>query len=485
MLVGGKSIRTPSVKITVAGESSSHRNNSNTGSTRPGAVGETDLSVVAQLSREEVYEQEAVLLTYKFYERPGTGLSNIAMVEKPDFKGIICQEIQNKTIQTNTETVRGQTFRTGVIGQYLLYAQNKGTVQVPGVTFDCTVVQQTEVEDMIDAFFNGAGNMGVNLKRTAPSLTLKVKPLPQPQPADFSGGVGKFAISGKICTATPRSNDICVYRLTVSGNGNLKMLIPPTLQLPNDFDAFAPKTEEHTEITPDGVRGSIVYEYSFVPRHMGHYTLPGLKFTYFDTEQKAYITLHTDDLTLDVKKGNKSDAEYERERQLQNADIHDVLPMSDSTASAESVLARYAPWSFVAAYALLILLYLVSMGALRYLLRAKNDTAAGRSGKASRRATKRLRAAGRYLHDTGNNEAFYAAVLNALYGFLADRFAVAPSTINRDLITRDLLSQVSPDIRARFLALLDACEMARYAPAGTLRPKEDIYREALWLMDQI
>ena len=76
-------------------------------------------------------------------------------------------------------------------------------------------------------------------------------------------------------------------------------------------------------------------------------------------------------------------------------------------------------------------------------------------------------------------------MLNALYGFLADRFAVAPSTINRDLITRDLLSQVSPDIRARFLALLDACEMARYAPAGTLRPKEDIYREALWLMDQI
>ena len=76
-------------------------------------------------------------------------------------------------------------------------------------------------------------------------------------------------------------------------------------------------------------------------------------------------------------------------------------------------------------------------------------------------------------------------MLNALYGFLADRFTVAPSTINRDLITRDLLSQVDPDIRARFLALLDACEMARYAPAGTLRPKEDIYREALWLMDQI
>lgn len=491
MTVRGKAVHTPSVKITVTGDGqptaaggTSRQKNSNAGTSRPGNIKDTDLSVVAALSREEVYEQEAVLLTYKFYERPGVGLSNIAMTEKPDFKGIICQEIQGKTIQANTETIRGQIFRTGTIGQYLLYAQNEGTVQVPGVTFDCTVIQQTEVEDMIDAFFNGAGNIGFHLKRTAPSLTLKVKPLPQPQPDNFSGGVGRFTVSGEMVTATPRSNDVCVYRLTVSGNGNLKMLIPPTLELPNDFDTFTPKTEEHTEITADGVRGSIVYEYSFVPRHMGRYTLPGLKFTYFDTDQKTYRTLSTDDINLDVQKGNKSDAEYERERQLQNADIHDILPLTDSSAS-EGFFSRHAPWSFVAAYGLLILFYLIGRVGVRHYQSAKAGTAAGRSGKASRMATKRLRAAGRLLHKPGNDEAFYAAVIHALYGFLADRFSVGLSTINRDLITRELLSQVDPEVCARFLAVLDECEMAHYAPAGTLRPKDEIYREALWLMDQI
>lgn len=489
--VGGKTIRSRGVSITVDGTPSSAPSAGGgasapqpSGGQTAGSFSDKDLYVRASLDRTTVYEQEAVLLTYKFFAAPHVGLNNISLAEKPDFKGIVSQEIPIREIQPTREQIGGRTMITGVMQQYLLFPNQAGEVNVPSVTFDCQVIQQTAVEDMIDAFFNGGGRVGRTIKRTVQPMTFQVKALPQPQPADFAGGVGEFTIKGELVTPQPRANDVCTYRLTVSGKGNLRMLIAPTLPVPDGFDTFTPKTTDKTQLTSSGITGEMVYEYTFVPRSMGPVTLPGISFSYFDVATQTYKTLRTEEIKMNVAKGTKSDEEYERERQNRASDIRDIHPAPEDGHKADGFWQSLSLRTIISFYLLLPLLYIGVTRALRRYQMGGASTAQGRSRKASRRARQQLKAAGDLLQK-GEERTFYAAMLKALHGFLADKYGIALSEMTHERIEQALQAHATEEQRQRFMALIDTCEMAQYAPVGDAAHKEEAYRQALELMESI
>ena len=47
----------------------------------------------------------------------------------------------------------------------------------------------------------------------------------------------------------------------------------------------------------------MIYDILIVPRHQGHYELPPVSLTYFDTTAKAYKTVTSEPLVLDVAQG--------------------------------------------------------------------------------------------------------------------------------------------------------------------------------------
>ena len=56
-------------------------------------VTKRDLFIDVTPTRTTVYEQEAVLLTYRIHVRLGVGLANTTLTRRPDFKNLISQEI--------------------------------------------------------------------------------------------------------------------------------------------------------------------------------------------------------------------------------------------------------------------------------------------------------------------------------------------------------------------------------------------------------
>lgn len=489
--VGGKTIRSAAVTISVNGTANSAPSAGGGASSQQSAGGQTaaslsdkDLYVRASLDRTTVYEQEAVLLTYKFFAAPHVGLNNVSLAAKPDFKGIVSQEIPIREIQPVREQIGGRTMITGVMQQYLLFPNQAGEVTIPSITFDCQVIQQTAMEDMIDAFFNGGGRVGRTLKRSVPPMTFQVKALPKPQPADFAGGVGEFTIKGELITPQPKANEVCTYRLTVSGKGNLRMLIAPNLPVPDGFDTFTPKTTDKTQLTIDGITGEMIYEYTFVPRNVGPATLPGISFAYFDVPTQSYKTLRTDEIRMNVAKGTKSDEEYERERQNRASDIRDIHPASADGATASSFWESLSLRSILTFYLLLPLLYIGVTRALSHYRTGGATSAQGRSRKASRRARQQLKAAGNLLQK-GDERAFYAALLNALHGFLADKYGIALSEMTHERIEQVLQQHTSEEQCQQFMSIIDTCEMAQYAPVGDAAHKEETYRQALELLDSI
>ncbi len=448
------------------------------------AVTQRDLFIDVVPSRTRVREQEAVLLTYRIHARVGVGLSNTSLSQKPDFKGIISQEIPlpGNQIQTSIEHRNGAAYRTGTILQYLIFPQKSGVLTIPSITFDCAVIQQDRSMDLADLFFNGGGTIGVQVKRTVPVLRLNVEALPQPRPANFSGAVGKFSIEGKMLSQNVRTNDVATYRITLNGLGNLKLVSAPKVNFPADFDTYDAKTTDNTKVTKNGLNGQLVFDYTFVPRNVGDYTIPATEFVFFDTEAGEYRTVRTNAVQLHITKGERSNADVDKQLALLKSDIR--APHAVSSAS-------FFAWGSVGMwilFAICLMLMVVANVLLTVWLSRQGDTAANRRQRADSVSRKRLRVAQRILQgkEKGN---FHEAVSRALFLYVADSCNVPLADLSAEAI-RSLLAerQVTEELIDRFSALIDRCQYAQYANAGgesTAEAKQTTINEAMELISAV
>ena len=447
-------------------------------------VSARDLFIDVTPSRTKVREQEAVLLTYKVHSRVGVGLANTQLTNKPDFKGVISQEIPlpGNQIQTVLEQRNGTTYRTGTILEYIVFPQQSGELLIPSITFDCTVVQQNRHMDLADAFFNGGGTIGVKVRRVVPELKLQVEALPQPKPANFSGAVGHFEIEGKLLNPSIRTNDLATYRVTLKGLGNLKLITPPAMKFPTDFETYDAKTNENTQVSTDGLTGELTFDYTFVPRNVGKYDIPALEFIYFDTEKGNYQTIRTQPLTINVGKGERSNADVDHQLALLRSDIHDI-----HTANSPQALPSWLTWgnwSFALLNLVLATVFAASIFIARKWAKRHTDTAERRRSGAAKQVAARLAEAEKLIN-APDQTAFYSAISKALIGYLTDTFGIGQADLNNENI-KQLLNQKGHDETTinQLLNLMQTCEFAQYAPSSNTE-RSEVYQQALDLLSKL
>ena len=88
----------------------------------------------------------------------------------------------------------------------------------------------------------------------------------------------------------------------------MKLLKTPSIDWPDGFEAYDPKVTNQYKPTSSGVIGTKSMEYLAIPRASGTYTIPPIKFAYFDIKENAYKVLTTPEYTLQVNK-NAQDTE--------------------------------------------------------------------------------------------------------------------------------------------------------------------------------
>lgn len=482
--VGNKVVHSKPITFNAQAGGSSNTNGNNTGHSNTNGnsidngvqqtgtpVTNRDLFIDVTTSETKVNEQEAILLTYNIHYRAGVGLANTQLSVIPDFKGFISQEIPlaGNQIQTNLEQRNGTTYRTGTILQYLLFPQQSGKLTIPSITFDCTVVQQNNHMSLADAFFNGGGSIGVKVQRRVPEKIIEVKPLPQPRPANFSGAVGKFSISGKLLNQNIKTNDIATYRITINGSGNLKLITPPSVAFPTDFDSYDAKTNEHTQATSNGLTGRITFDYNFVARNTGMYEIPAVKFTYFDLESQSYKTIQTEAIQLKVTQGERSNADIDKQLALLHSDIKDIHPTDKQ--HFKLTLYKWGSLSFWLVNIILILCFATLMAFLnKYILKQSNHIEIRRT-KAGKTALQKLDQA--ELAIKANDSNFYALVSQALTNFIADSFNVQQADFNATAIQTLLVEKgLSTEVANNFVKLIQTCEFAQYAPSAETQKVE-------------
>ena len=460
-----------------------------TASSQTGQISSDDLFIVATVNKKKVYEQEAVLLTYKIYTT--VNLTNVSG-KMPDLKGFHTQEMEmpKGNREFELEHYNGRNYRTIVWSQYVLFPQQSGQLEIPSITFEGTVAQRVQSYDPFDAFFNG-GSSYVNVQKEirTPKLTLDVSPLPAGKPAAFYGGVGNFSMTSSVSTTELKENEAVTLKLVISGTGNMKLIKTPEVKFPADFEVYDPKVDNKFTLKAGGLSGNKVIEYLAIPRHGGEYTIPAVEFAFFDVKSGAYKMLSTPEYTLNVAKGSGTSSSApvgyvsKEELRLLGQDIRYIhLGEAKYQPKGKCFYGTAGYWLW---YIIPFVVFVVLVVVYRKQAMENANVAKLKTKKASKVATRRLKVAKQRMRED-DKAGFYDEVLKALWGYLGDKLNMPVSELSKDNISAKLAEcGVADELIQEALVLVGECEFARYAPSLSGSSVEDVYDKVDALMDKL
>ncbi|NDW12944.1 protein BatD [Bacteroides sp. 214] len=477
---------------TTSGSSNNNNSRSNTGSASSASSGNTvsneDLFITATAAKTNVYEQEAFLLTYKIYTL--VDLRSFDNVKLPDFKGFHSQEVELSSNQKwQLEHYKGRNYHTTVYRQFVLFPQHGGELTIEPARFDASIAKVIRDRDPFDAFFNGGSNY-VEIKKTinTPKITVNVSSLPS-KPAGFSGGVGDFNITSSINTQELKTNEAITLKLVISGTGNMKLISNPVVEFPPSFETYEPKVDNKVRLTSNGLTGNKVIEYLAIARHAGEYTIPAIKFSYFDLKSKSYKTLTTEEYKINVEKGAGNAEQVianftnKEELKILGEDIR-FIKMNDVTfrPKGEFFYNSLHYWLYFILPALAFIAFFILH---RKQVVENANVAKVKTKKANKVATKRLKLAGKLLNENKKDQ-FYDEVLKALWGYISDKLNIPVSKLSKDNIEEKLIKYgVNEEQTKEFLNALHECEFARFAPGDESQAMDKVYTTALNVISKI
>lgn len=493
--VNGEKVFSNAISIKVLPQDQNSGNSGNNGggsasSSRSQAAGSrisaNDLFITATASKTTVHEQEAILLTYKVYT-----VVNLRQLygKMPDLKGFHTQEVELPQQKTFTlEHYKGRNYNTTVWSQYVLFPQQTGKLEIPSITFDGVVAQQTVSDDPFDAFFNGGGYVEVKKKITTPKVVINVQPLPA-KPAGFSGAVGEFKLASSINATDVKTNDAVTIKLTLSGTGNMKLIGTPEVKFPQDFEIYDPKVTDDYKLTNSGLTGTKTFEYLAIPRHAGNFTIPAVEFTYFDLKSNSYKTLKTEAYNLKVAKGQGnadqviSDFTNKESVKMLGKDIR-FIKLGDSSLRPKGDF-FFGTVGYYLCYLIPLLLFVVFAVIYRQKALENANVAKVKTRKANKVATRRMKLAGKLLAENKKNE-FYDEVLKALWGYISDKLSIPVSQLSKDNIEAELTNYgVQEALIAEFIGVLNECEYARYAPGNENEAMDKVYSASVEVISKM
>ena len=491
-----------SIQVVSDGASSSQSSGKNggkssgggqTSSTGSGEISSNDLFMRLSLSRTEVVIGEPITATLKIYQRANVvGFENAKF---PTFNGFWSQETYvPNNIEFKRESLDDKIYNTAVLRTYVLIPQQSGTITIDPAELVCLVNIRTAPStsnSLFDSFFQDEYRT-IRKRVTTPAVKVKVNPLPAGQPASFGGGVGNFGISARLTTDNLKTHDAASLVITVSGRGNVALLEEPKVNFPPDFEVYDTKTTENTDKSNGGTSGSKSFEYPFIPRSHGDFTIEPVEYSYYDVNAGKYVTLRTEPLHVKVAKGKGGDSTPVT---TVNSGVErkDVKSLADDIRfifTGKPGLSGSGSF-FVGSVFFWILLALMILGAtsvylaFRKVAAMRADVAGTKNRRATKMAQKRLKLAGEYL-DKKLYTAFYEELHKALIGFVSDKLNMDMSEISKDNIASALTEGgVSEEQTKAFTDLLDACEFARYSPDGGNEAMRSHYDAALKVISSI
>ena len=303
-------------------------------------------------------------------------------------------------------------------------------------------------------------------------VTMRVLPLPKENvPAGFNGAIGSYRMSA---TAGPTNlivGDPITVRVQIAGNGPIENIQLPALADWRDFTTY-PATAKTEVNDPLGLSGIKSFEQVVIPQNHEITVLPPLRFSFFDPQAKAYRTLSSPAVALNIRPA--ATAAAPPPLPTNNAagatpppadDIVHIRPRLDAARPAAALLMAQ-PWFLGAQGAPVLLWISLLLWRKRAELLANNPRR-----RRQREVAARVRDGLRELRaQAGARKSveFFATLFRLLQEQLGERLdlpasAITEAVIDERLRGRDVTDEVLKPLRELF----QTCNAARYAPTAS------------------
>jgi hypothetical protein len=462
--VQGRTFTTDPISVTVTAAGAAPAGGDGTG-IRP-----DQLFITAEATKTRVREGEPFVVEYRIWTQ--VDVTNFGMTSVPEPEGFWVEDLTPRgQPEVEQRTRDGVQYASAIIRRVALVPTGPGPRTVAPLGIEAQVrVRSGGGRDPFESFFGRSslfGSAPVATTVLSNPLSIEVLPLPPGRIEPFSGVVGSLRAAANLDRDSVAANEAVTLTVRVSGDGNIRLVPAPTLDLPADFEVFPPEVSESVGPGGAGLSGSKTFSWVLIPRAPGRREIPSLRFGYFDTAAGAWRAAETLALPLPVS-GDPIEGSTALGRggvaQLRQ-DIRFIrLGSLELRRVGDGLLVGLGFWMF----ALLPLAGIGGAVALRrHWDRLEGDVAYARGRKAGRMARRRL-AEARSLATGSDPRAFYAEVARALRGLVADRLNLAEAGLQNADVEQVLeRAGVDPALRREVHDCLETCDRQRFAPPGT------------------
>jgi len=440
-----------------------------------------DYFIRSLIDKDTVYVNEQLTYTFLFYS--GGSVLRQDKLTKPQLTGFWVEELSPP--RYSSKTIEGRQFKINGI-RTALFPTSPGKHTIGSRLLDITVPGSSR-RDPFDFFGSRLFNSGERLSLKANPIDVTVLPLPiEGKPEDFSGAVGTYKIKATVDKKEVAVNDAVTVKIKISGTGNIKTLPTPDITELPDFRTYTSGTTENIVRNTVNIGGSKVFEQVFIPKRAGNYSLPEIKFSYFDPIRKEYKTITTEPLKINV-----SPAADRYATQLQNmgANNLDLIAKDIRYLKADIGRENITRRKLLATNPLFLFIYLVPIlsyvGIISHQRRKDklaSDHVFRRIKQAKKMAERRLSTARKFL-DQSDPDNYYAEINKSINEYFADRFNLSAQGLTSNSIKEYAEGKLNEDLTKRIINLLQICDFGRFAPGASEKEQmEHLWKDARQLI---
>lgn len=263
--LGNKTLRHPSMSVTVLKE--------------PEVA--ADFFVMADVPKKNLYIGEGVTVRYYIYSK--VPFQNLDVKKYPKLNNFLKRFIQEPE-RTERVSVDGQIYLRNQIYAAKLFPEKAGALKVDSLSLSATY----PVSRPGDPF--GAFGMSRELKtRTfnSETVTIEVKPLPEPVPPHFTGLVGRHEFELDSGSTKLIVNEPLQIKLTVTGSGALENFEAPEILKHQGLEEF----ESNGDLKiADANTATKIFDYTFLPKENLKIPSKDISLSFLDPETGNYVT---------------------------------------------------------------------------------------------------------------------------------------------------------------------------------------------------
>lgn len=437
-------------------------------------VASENVHLVAEVSNNNPYLNQAITVTYKMYvSRDVSITSSWREIDSPKYADFWSQNIDTQgNFQIFEGKYNGEDYRYVILRTTVLYPQKTGKLEIEPLTLDVPI----DVPGTRRDIFGRRSMSRVNKTISAGRRTIQVKPLPQEgRPESFTGAVGDFKFNVDTNKQQLDANESLELAVNISGTGNLKLFEMPSVTFPNSLEVYEPQRNEQIQTTRSGMTGKMSETYTVIPQSKGTYPINPITFSYFDPAIEKYRTLTSEEIVIEVENGpvagsTTTSANGTTQQAVVAKDQFKYIKLDSNfkPVAATPFFKSATYWALVGGPFLLIPLFILA-GKKRN--RRLADVEGNRLRKADKMAKKYLSEAKKNMKE---KVAFYDALERALHNYLKAKLDIETSEMSKERIATLLQQkQVSEATTQQFVALLKSCEFARYTPASNVTMQKD------------